>query len=367
MINKLVIENLKDRWFRTLLAALVVGVQVMSILTLIGLSRGLLQSSAERARGSGADIFLKPDTQGSFSLSSGQLNEAFVPFVQKQPHVAQAVGVLSTPVELITTLNGVDFPAFAKLSGGFHFIAGGPPTGPDDLIVDSAYARQNKLHVGQTVKLLNHNWRLTGIVEGGVLGRLVVPLTTLQRLTGNSNPQRISEILVKLDNPARTDEEVAHLNDLLKGNLRAISVGDFVAQFNVNNIPALRAFIYVITVIAVVVGFLVVFLSMYTAVVERTREIGILKALGAKPLTILDILVREALLLAIAGCILGIALSFVARVIVTALMPVSLAVVNTPDWWPISAAIAVGGALLGAAYPGLKAARQDAIEALAYE
>ena len=62
MINKLVIENLKHRWVRTLLSALVVGVQVMSILTLIGLSRGLLQDSATRAKGTGADIFLKPDT-----------------------------------------------------------------------------------------------------------------------------------------------------------------------------------------------------------------------------------------------------------------------------------------------------------------
>jgi putative ABC transport system permease protein len=331
------------------------------------LSRGLLEDSARRARGSGADIFLKPSTQGTFSLSSGQLNEAFVPFIEKQPHVKEAVGVLTTPVELVVNLNGVDFPAFEKLSGGFRFLAGGPPTGPNDLIVDAAYARQNKLHVGETVRLLNYNWRLSGVVEGGVLGRLVVPLTTLQRLTGNATPPRLSEILVKLDNPALTDQEVAHFNDLLKGNLQAISVADFVAQFSVNNIPALRAFIAVITVIAVVVGFLVVFLSMYTAVVERTREIGILKALGAKPLTILDILVREAVLLAVAGCLLGIGFSFVVRALVTEVMPSSLSVVNTPDWWPIAAGIALGGALLGALYPGLKAARQDAIEALAYE
>jgi putative ABC transport system permease protein len=367
MINKLVIENLKHRWVRTLLAALVVGVQVMSILMLIGLSRGLLQESAQRARGSGADIFLKPDTQGTFSLSSGQLNQAFIPFIQKQPHVAQAVGVLSANVKLITTVNGVDFPQFEKLSGGFRFLEGGPPSGPDDLVVDAAYARENNLHVGQTVPLLNHPWHLSGIIEGGVLGRLVVPLTTLQKLTGNAQPPRISEILVKLDNPALTNEEVKHFNELLKGNLQAISVGDFVAQFSVNNIPALRAFIGVITVLAVVVGFLVVFLSMYTAVVERTREIGILKALGAKPATVLDILVREAVLLALAGCVLGIVFSFAGRAVITAIMPASLSVVNTPDWWPIAGGIALGGALLGAVYPGLKAARQDAIEALAYE
>ncbi len=60
MINKLVIENLKHRWLRTVLCALVVGVQVMSILTLIGLSRGMLEDSAHRASGTGADIWLKP-------------------------------------------------------------------------------------------------------------------------------------------------------------------------------------------------------------------------------------------------------------------------------------------------------------------
>ncbi len=365
MINKLVVENLKDHWVRTLLSALVVGVQVMSILTLMGLSKGMLQDSAERAKGTGADIFLKPDTQGTFSFSSGQMDQKFVPFIAKQPHVAQAVGVLSIPVELTTPINGVDIPQFEKISSGFRFLHGGPPQAPDDLIVDEYYARQNKLHIGQTVKLLNHNWRVCGIVQGGVLGRLIVQLPTLQNLT--ANPARISEILVKLDNPALTDQEVAHFNDVLKGNLRAISVADFVSQFSVNNIPQLRAFIGVITVIAVIVGFLVVFLSMYTAVVERTREIGILKALGAKPFTILDILAREAILLAVAGCVIGIILSFGTKALITTLMPASLRVVNVPDWWPISAAIALAGALLGAIYPGLKAARQDAIEALAYE
>ncbi|MBV9155644.1 MAG: FtsX-like permease family protein [Acidobacteriaceae bacterium] len=367
MINKLVVENLKDHWVRTLLSAIVVGVQVMSILTLIGLSRGMLQDSAERAKGTGADIFLKPDTQGTFSFSSGQMNPKFVPFIAKQPHVVQAVGVLSIPVELVTQINGVDIPQFEKISGGFRFIQGGLPQGPDDLIIDEYYARQNKLHAGQTWKLLNHDWRVSGIVEGGVLGRLIVPLTTLQALTGNANPPRITEILVKLDNPALTRQEVNRFNDQLKGNLRAISVEDFVSQFSVNKLPQLRAFIDVIIVIAVVVGFLVVFLSMYTAVVERTREIGILKALGAKPRKILDILVREAVLLAVAGCLIGIVLSFGTKALITTLMPASLRVVNTPDWWPIAAAIALGGALLGAIYPGLKAARQDTIEALAYE
>src|SRR5689334_2446605 len=145
MINKLVIENLKYRWVRTLLSALVVGVQVMSILVLMGLSKGLLQDSAQRAKGTGADIFLKPGTQATFSFSSGQIDQKFVPFVARQPHVQQALGVLIMPVELITTLNGVDIPAFEKMSGGFHYLQGHAPQAADDLIVDEYYARQNKL------------------------------------------------------------------------------------------------------------------------------------------------------------------------------------------------------------------------------
>src|ERR1700761_5771078 len=101
MINKLVIEDLKHRWIRTLLSALVIGVQVMSILTLIGLSRGLLNDSADRARGTGADILLKLDTGSTLSFQSGMVDERFVPFVRKQAHVVAAVGVLMQSVETI--------------------------------------------------------------------------------------------------------------------------------------------------------------------------------------------------------------------------------------------------------------------------
>lgn len=365
MINRLVIENLKYRWVRTFLSALVVGVQIMSILTLIGLSRGLLEDSAARAKGTGADIFLKPGRQGTFSMSSGQVPEKFVGFLEKQPNVAQAVGILMQPIEVITSVNGVDIDAFERLNGGFHYVAGGPPTAPDDLLVDEYYAQQNHLKIGQSVKLMNHQWRLTGVVQGGMLARLIVPLRTLQDITGNT--EKISQVLVKLKDPKQIRESVQQLNDVTKGQLQAISIDDFVSQFNINNIPQLKIFIAVITGLTIMVGFLVVFLSMYTAVVERTREIGILKALGAKPVKIVDLLMREAIVLALIGWVLGIALAYLAKLAIMHTIPASLTVIDVPDWWPKAALIALTGAILGAIYPGLRAARQDAIEALSYE
>ncbi len=365
MINKLVIENLKYRWVRTLGSAMIVGILVASLITLIGLSRGMLEESASRARGIGADIVLRRDTGPTVSLQTGQIPEKFLKVVRAQPHVAQAVGVLTQTVEIITAMNGVDIPEFEKFSGGFHFIEGGPPVAPDDILVDEPYARQKNLHPGDTLNLVNHNWHLTGVIQPGMLARFVVRLDTLQHLTENTD--RLNAIYVKLDDPARTDAEVQTFNKIFTGDLKAMSLADFVAMFSINSIGPLKIFIKVITVMWVAVGFLVVFLSMYTAVVERTREIGILKALGAKPLTIVDLLMREAILLSIVGWILGIGLALVARQAIIAIAPASLNVINVPDFWPKAALIALTGAIFGAIYPGLKAARHDAIEALSYE
>jgi putative ABC transport system permease protein len=308
---------------------------------------------------------LRRDTGATIALQTGPISEKFLALVRKQPHVAQAVGVLTQSVEVITSMNGVNIPEFEKLSGGFHYLEGGPPVGPDDLIIDQAYSRQKNLHPGDTVKLLNHDWHLAGVVEGGMLARFVVRLDTLQKDTENTG--RLTLIYVKLDDPARTDAEVAYFNKLFAGDLKANSMAELVSMFSISSIPQLQVFIKVITGMWVAVGFLVVFLSMYTAVIERTREIGILKALGAKPGLIVDLLMREAVLLALVGWVLGIGMALVARQVIVKVAPASLNVINVPDFWPWAALIALTGALLGAIYPGIKAARHDAIEALSYE
>ncbi len=92
--------------------------------------------------------------------------------------------------------------------------------------------------------------------------------------------------------------------DSLKDKLmdyKIFSLDEFVSLISVDSIPILKRFTRVVIGLAVVVGFLVVFLSMYTAVLERTREIGILKALGASPGYIMTILLRETFMLAVAG------------------------------------------------------------------
>ena len=159
---------------------------------------------------------------------------------------------------------------------------------------------------------------------------------------------------------------IADLKDALK-DYQIYSIEEFVSMISVQNVGGLSAFIGVIIGLSVIIGFLVVFLSMYTAVLERTREIGILKALGATPAFVLGILLRETFLLAVFGSALGIAFSYVTRWLIMTLVPSSLSQHIVPGWWPIAGGIALAGAMLGSAYPGWRAARQDPIEALSYE
>ena len=364
LLNKLVIENLKHRPVRTLLSTLAIGVQVCMILTLEGLSHGMLEDQARRSRGIGADIVIRASTATFLSLGEA-FTDKYLPFVRKQPHVVLATGALVRPTGPLTTVTGLDLPEFEKMSGSFRFLSGGIYRKPDDVIVDEYYARQYHLRVGDSMQMLNRRWRLTGIFEQGKIARIIVPIGLLQELTGNSG--KINVIYIKLDNPANTNEVIDALKARGMGDLKIYSMEDIQSLYSVKNVPMLPEFTGVVIGLGVVVGFLVVFLSMYTAVLERTREIGVLKALGASPGFVLNVLVRETTLLAVLGSALGILLTYGTRWLIMSFWPGSLIQAIVPEWWPIAAGIAIAGALLGAAWPGLKAARQDAIEALSYE
>lgn len=364
MTGKLVTENLKHRPMRSLLSNLVMGVQVTLILTLVGLSQGMIDDSTRRAQGVGADIIVRPPGSALIGMSGAPLNEKLVDgFFARQPHVKLAVGVENQQVESVFLgLTGVDLNKFAEMSGGLMYLAGGGFQGPEDVVVDDYYASQHRVHVGDRIKLLNSWWRVSGIFQGGKLAHIIVPLTTLQEKT--SSPGKVSLIYLKLDNPANVPEVIRELKKQLP-EYPIYSMQEMTALYNVNNVPLLSGFIAVVIAVGVITGFLVVSLSMYMAVLQRTREIGILKSLGASNGFILRIIWIEAVALGIGGTLLGIAMSFGAWWLIRAFVPIPMKIVII--WWPIAGLITLAGASLGALYPGIRAARHDPIEALAYE
>jgi putative ABC transport system permease protein len=362
--TKLVTESLRHRPARTLLSALLIGVPVTLILTLVGLSRGMLEDSARRAKGVGADIVIRPPGTSLLSLSSAPMSEKLVDFVRREPHVRLATGTVIHPVAGVNSVTGVDLGEFNRMSGGFVYLQGGPFQRPDDILLGEYYARQEGVRAGDTMTLLNRQWRVAGVVEEGKLARMILPLDILQELTANTG--KLSQIYVKLDDERNIPTVISSLKQKLQG-YPIYSMEELTSLISVNNVPALRSFINVMIAIAMVIGFAVVCLSMYMAVLQRTREIGILKSLGASKAYILQIILVEAAFLGITGTIIGIILSFGARFLINNLVPASLQQALVPDWWPIALVIALVASILGALYPGFLAARQDPIEALAYE
>lgn len=351
---------------RSLLSILLIGVPVTLILCLVGLSHGMIADSQQRARGSGADIMVRgSNAKAMLSQSSATLPEEFIAFFEKQPHVVLAMGLVSHAIELPLFVNGVDLDRFTKMSGGFNYLEGGPFQGPDDVIIDRFYAEQRKKHAGDTLELLNRPWHISGIFEGGKLAHVLVPVKTLQDL--DQVGTKYSQVLLKLDNPANTNAVVEDLRKKLP-DYPIISMDEVTTQIQASvNKQGLSAFIAVIVGIGVVIGFAVVCLSMYMAVLQRTREIGILKSLGGSKGFILAIILTEALMLGAGGTALGILMSFGARQIIEAVQPASFQMEIVYAWWPRVLGITVAAALLGALYPGLTAAAHDPIEALAYE
>lgn len=367
MVNKLVIQNLRHRPVRTLLGILAIGVEVTMVLTLIGVTNGTLSENKRQKNGVGADIWVRPPGATAIGMSNAGMKYKMIEYFEKQPHIAAATGSISQPLGTsLDSVQGIEVEKFAKLSGSFCCVEGKVFQAPDDIVIDTRWAEQKKAKVGDSMVALNRTWRISGIVETGKLGRLFLPLNLLQDLTGN--PDKVSQIYLKVDDKANIKAAVAHLkNDPLLQGYSILDTEELLSQLTVDNFPMIKPFIGVVIGISVIVGFLVVFLSMYMAVLERTREIGILKSMGATPWFILSILLRETAMLAILGSVLGIGLSYVSRSAVTLYGGTFLVQEIAYDWWMKATVISLVGALLGTLYPAWKAVRQDALEALAYD
>jgi len=213
----------------------------------------------------------------------------------------------------------------------------------------------------RSIKLLNTDFRICGIVEHGRGARYFIPLKTAQELLGVEN--RVS--MFWLQSAGNAEALYQHVVRLLPRHQVRL-MDEYLSLMVSSNLPEVRPFTQAVILVGLIITFLVILLSMYTVVLERTREIGILKALGASRWNIAGLLLRESVLIAFMGLVVGIASTYAVKEVVSWLRP-TLTIAVTPEWLLQAVALALLGAVLGSLYPALRAAGTDAVTALAYE
>ena len=366
MIGHMILRNVMHRPVRTAITVIAVAVEVMLVVIVVGLTSGLIFESAKRTEGVGADIMVQPPSASIFMAFSGApmpISIADKLLQLDYVHAVAPVLIQFNSVNGLDIVYGIQPDSFRR---GFRRIRGAPRhdlVDPNDILVDDVYARAKKVHVGQTLHILEHDFHVAGIVEHGKGARLFVFMSTLQEMSGARD--KASVFFIKCDRSDHTAAAADEVHSLLPG-YEVRPLRDFISLMTSSNLPGLGAFINVMITIAVGIGFLVIFLSMYTTIIERTREIGVLKSLGASKIYVVEIILSETTLLCLAGVACGIGLSFLVRTICLRVFP-SLTILITPKWMLLSTLIAIVGGLLGAAYPAWLASRKDPVEALAYE
>jgi putative ABC transport system permease protein len=365
MMGEMVLRNVGHRPARTAVCLLAVAVEVSVVVLVVGLTSGLLTETAKRIEGVGADIMLQPPSASVYlAFSSAPMPIKLHEKLEQMKHVASVAPVLlqfnASGLEIVY---GIEPETFREVSGGFVFHEGRELEAPDDMIVDDVYATAHHIRVGQTVRLFEHDFRVAGVVEHGKGARIFVPIETLQEIAAAHD--KASLFFIRCTRPELTDTVMEEMRGVFpRYEIRPLK--EYLSLMTATNLPGLHTFIDSMIVLAVSIGFLVIFLSMYTTILERTRQIGILKSLGASTGYIAQAILGESAAICLLGSVCGIGMSFAVRALFLRLFP-NLSILITPGWILRAACLALVGGLLGAAYPAWLACRKDPVEALAFE
>ncbi len=353
---------------RTAVSVAGIAVGVLLIIFTIGLANGTIRKQARREANVGAEIMFR--ASGTLGMSG---SESFrLPIVAAQD-LAKIEGIkLAVPIGQNTVsasdsklgtrlVDGVNFGDYANLTG-LQIVEGrGLGISGDEAIIDTGWQKQLKFKIGDTMKFYERDFRVVGSYEPAAGARVKIPLLTMQTQLGGEN--RCTAILVSVKEGFTAEQVASRIHDRFPDN-QVIFTKD-LEELYMSSVPALGVFLNVIVGVAAVTSALVILLTMYTTVTERTRQIGILKSLGMSNAKIAWVITQEALLISLFGILTGIALTFLLRFALTRIMTLDVEI--DPLVLTVTLIVGLIGGASGALYPALRAAHLDAVEALSYE
>jgi len=368
--SQLAFRNLKRRPARSVLTALGVALAVGSFITLYGLSRSVYQNLQQSIEEHGADLTVR--RSGTAELFGGTIPESVA------PRIAEIPGVLAVSGELISLVAtdrdehvlAVGWPEDSFFWQNVPLEEGRlPHLGERKVVlvgIDLAHALQKR--AGDAIGLLGEQFQIVGVTRfNSIINRnvVVVPLADLQELTFRSGA--VTFLSVKLAHP-ESPAELDRVSSAIEadGDLSA-SKSESVLR-NDSMLGLLRAVSTSMAWVALLMGVLMVLNTLLMAVLERTREIGILSAIGWSTERVMGAIVIEGFILSTIGSAVGAVIGIAGSHLLSAIPAIGrfVAVRPTPALVTATALAAIALGILGSFYPAWLATRQSPATALGH-
>lgn len=362
----LAVANIIQRKVRSLISILAVAIGVTLLLVLVGMTRGSINEVASRIQNVGADMIVQQaGATNFFALKSGIIPEKYGILIAE----VEGVSAVSPVVTWTTTFRsqfyvvyGIDPEQFSTIGGELKIVEGRQLSTDGEIVIDSRMARATGLVIGDSIEMLGTSFGIVGISKEGIGARIFLLKSELQSMLHQED--RVSLFFVRCDSPEAVKPTAQRIEAELKG-VKCQLLENFADEM-ADSMSGLKEFIGAVTATTLIVSLLVILLAMYTTIMERTKEIGILKSLGASRAFIMGNILLESVILTVCGVLVGFILTFAAVKYLGMVYPL-LTIEVTAYWIVTGSLLGIAGGVIGALYPAYIAVRHDAVEALSYE